>query len=168
MAVPILNFNMNDIDGRPVELKQYLGNVVMIVNVASRCGFTPQYEQLEQIYRKYQVQGFVILGFPANNFLFQEPGTNAEIKTFCRLRYDVTFPIFAKISVRGKEMAPLYQVLTSSVTKPEPAGKITWNFNKFILNRSGQPVYRFGSRTVPQAPPVMAAIEELLSEPAPR
>ena len=167
MIPPVLNFTMTDIDGQPMELKRYLGSVVMIVNVASKCGFTAQYRQLEDLYLKEQARGLVILGFPANNFLFQEPGTNPEIKAFCQLRYNVSFPLFAKISVRGKDIVPLYQILTTAATKPVAAGKITWNFNKFILNRAGQPIYRFGSRTEPQDPTVLQTIAELLAEPIP-
>ena len=164
MAGTALDFTVNDIDGKPVELKAYAGKVVMMVNVASKCGFTPQYTELEQLYRQYKDRGFVILGFPANNFLGQEPGTDAEIKQFCSLKYDVTFPLFAKISVKGKDMAPLYQFLTAQESKPEKAGNISWNFNKFLLDRKGNVAFRFGSRAKPASADVAAAIEKLLAE----
>jgi len=164
MAGTALDFTVNDIDGKPADLRQYAGKVVMIVNVASKCGFTPQYTDLEALYRKYEDQGFVILGFPANNFLGQEPGTNAEIKQFCSLKYEVTFPLFAKVSVKGKDIAPLYEFLTAQETKPEKAGNISWNFNKFLLDRRGKVAFRFGTRTKPSAPEVVAAIEKLLAD----
>ena len=166
-AESLFDFTLNDIDGKPVALKQYAGKVILIVNVASKCGFTPQYAELEQLYLKYQDQGLVILGFPANNFLSQEPGTNAEIKQFCSTKYNVTFPMFAKISVKGKDMAPLYQFLTAQTTKPEKAGDISWNFNKFLINRQGTVVHRFGSKAKPLSADVVKAVEELLAQPAP-
>lgn len=162
-----LAFTMNDIDGKPVDLKTYAGKVVLMVNVASKCGFTPQYAGLEKLYQTYKDRGLVILGFPANNFLFQEPGTNAEIKQFCSLKYNVTFPMFAKISVRGKDIAPLYQYLTAQPAKPEGAGNISWNFNKFLLDRTGKVAYRFGSRATPDDPALIKAVEELLGAAAP-
>lgn len=167
MVDSALDFTLNDIDGNPVALKQYRGQVVMIVNVASKCGFTGQYADLEALYRKYRERGFVILGFPANDFLGQEPGSNAEIKQFCTLKYEVTFPMFAKIAVKGEAMAPLYQYLTAQATTPEGPGKITWNFNKFLLDREGRVVCRFGTRTNPADKRVAEAIEKLLDAPAP-
>ena len=110
----------------------------LLVNVASKCGYTPQYKDLEALYRKYKDQGLVILGFPANNFGWQEPGTDAEIKTFCTTTYDVTFPMFSKISVKGKDQHPLYRYLTSEVTDPKFAGDVKWNFTKFLIDRKGQ------------------------------
>lgn len=164
MAGTALDFTLPDIDGTPVALTAYTGKVLLIVNVASKCGFTPQYAELEALYRKYQGRGLVVLGFPANNFLWQEPGDNAEIKQFCTLRYNVTFPIFAKVSVKGGDITPLYEYLTRQNTTPEGPGKITWNFNKFLVDRQGRVVYRFGSRATPAAPEVVAAIEKLLAE----
>src|SRR4029079_3280788 len=131
----IYDFSLKDIDHKEVALSQYRGKVVMIVNVASRCGFTPQYEGLQKIYMKYKDRGFVILGFPANNFMAQEPGTDEEIKTFCSRTYDVKFPLFAKTSVKGDDINPLYQYLTDKSTNPEFGGPIGWNFAKFLVGR---------------------------------
>ncbi|MFO7976862.1 MAG: glutathione peroxidase [Candidatus Hydrogenedentota bacterium] len=156
---------MSNIDGEAVNLAQYQGQVVLIVNVASKCGFTPQYEGLEALYRQYKDNGFVILGFPANNFMGQEPGTNAEIKTFCSTKYDVTFPMFAKISVKGKDMAPLYQDLVSEEYSGKHSGTIKWNFTKFLVGRDGIVRARFGSRTKPLDPKIVRAIETALEEP---
>jgi glutathione peroxidase-family protein len=164
MAESFYDFIMDDIDGNPLSLKTFEGKVVLVVNVASKCGFTPQYAGLEQLFRTYKDRGFVVLGFPANNFLWQEPGTNAEIKNFCMITYNVSFPMFAKISVKGGDMAPLYSFLTSRNTSPEGSGSITWNFNKFLISRKGDAVYRFGSKTGPLDKAVVSAIEELLRE----
>jgi glutathione peroxidase len=165
MAESALDFTLNDIDGKPVPLSQYRGQVVLIVNVASKCGFTGQYADLEALYRKHRERGFVILGFPANDFLGQEPGSNADIRQFCTLTYNVTFPLFAKISVKGEAMAPLYRFLTAQKTTPEGPGKITWNFNKFLLDREGKVVYRFGTRTSPTDKRLAEAVEKLLEAP---
>jgi len=167
MAGTALDFTLPDLDGTPVALTTYAGKVLLIVNVASKCGFTPQYAALEALYQKYRDRGLTVLGFPANNFLWQEPGDNAEIRQFCALRYHVTFPMFAKISVRGRDIAPLYDWLTRQDTAPEGPGKITWNFNKFLVDRRGRAVFRFGSRTVPDAPELVAALEKLLAEQGP-
>ncbi|MEI8078056.1 MAG: glutathione peroxidase [bacterium] len=164
MTGTALDFTLPDLNGAPVALTAYTGKVLLIVNVASKCGFTPQYTELEALYRQYQGQGLVVLGFPANNFLWQEPGDNAAIKQFCTLRYHVTFPVFAKVSVKGKDITPLYEYLTRQDTTPEGPGKITWNFNKFLVDRHGQARYRFGTRTTPAAPEVVAALEPLLAE----
>ena len=137
MQKSIYDFKMKDIDGKEVSLKSYKGKVVIVVNVASKCGYTPQYEQLEATYKKYKDQGLVILGFPANNFHGQEPGTNEEIKQFCTAKYGVTFPMFAKISVKGDDMDSLYQYLTSKDEDPQFGGDITWNFNKFLIDKNG-------------------------------
>jgi glutathione peroxidase len=158
----VFDFTVNDINGIPVDLKTYAGNVIMIVNTASKCGFTPQYEGLQKLYDTYKDQGFVILGFPANNFLRQEPGTDEEIQQFCSLNYGVTFPMFSKISVKGKDIAPFYAFLTSKETNPEFGGNISWNFNKFLIDRNGKIINRFGSRTAPQADDVIRAIESAL------
>ena len=134
----------------------------MIVNVASRCGFTPQYEGLQRIYEKYQGKGFVILGFPANNFMGQEPGTDEEIKTFCSMKYNVTFPLFSKISVKGSDIHPLYKFLTDKSTDPDFAGDISWNFNKFLIDKNGKVAARFASPDKPESDKVIQAIESAL------
>jgi glutathione peroxidase-family protein len=167
MSQSLYDFTMNDIDGKPVTLKEYTGKVVLVVNVASKCGFTPQYKGLEELYNRYRDRGLVVLGFPANNFFFQEPGADAEIKQFCSLKYNVTFPMFSKISVKGKGMAPLYKWLTAQKTGPEGPGSISWNFNKFLINRDGQAVYRFGTKTEPLDDDLIQAVETLLSEQVP-
>jgi glutathione peroxidase len=158
----IYDFKVADIDGNDVNLADYKGKVLLIVNVASKCGFTPQYKGLENIYRQYKDKGFEILAFPSNDFMGQEPGTNEQIKTFCQLNYQVSFPLFAKISVKGKDIHPLYKFLTEKSTNPKFAGGITWNFNKFLIDRNGNIVNRFGSRTEPQSPEVIKAIEDAL------
>ena len=160
----VLDHKMKDIDGNDVDLSQYKGDVVMIVNVASNCGLTPQYEQLVEVHKKYKDQGFTILGFPANNFMKQEPGTDAEIKTYCSTTYGVDFPMFSKISVKGKNKAPLYQELTSEDTNGEFAGDITWNFEKFLVDREGNVVARFAPRTKPDSADVIAKIEETIAK----
>ncbi len=159
----IYDFTMKDIDGKEVKMENYKGKVMLIVNVASKCGFTSQYEGLQKIYLQYKERGLEILGFPANNFLGQEPGTNEEIKQFCSLNYNVTFPMFSKISVKGKDIAPLYKFLTDKETNPEFSGSISWNFNKFLINREGKIVARFGSRAKPESEEVIQAIEKALS-----
>lgn len=158
----IHEFTLKDIDGQDVVLADYQGQVLLVVNVASKCGFTRQYAGLEKLYQKYKEQGFTVLGFPANNFMGQEPGTDAEIKTFCSLNYGVSFPMFSKISVKGKTIHPLYAYLTSKAQHPEYGGAITWNFNKFLIGKDGQVIGRFGSRTEPEDPELAAAIEKAL------
>ncbi len=160
----IYDFKMKDIDGKDVKLKKYKGNVLLVVNVASKCGYTPQYEALQATYAKYKDKGFVVLGFPANNFGGQEPGTSAEIKEFCESKYKVTFPMFAKISVKGDDQDPLYTYLTSKETNPMFSGDITWNFNKFLVDRNGDIVGRFSSKETPDSPAVIGAIEKYLAE----
>jgi glutathione peroxidase len=155
----VYDFKVADIDGNDVNLADYKGKVLLIVNVASKCGFTPQYKGLESIYRQYKDKDFEILAFPSNDFMGQEPGTNEQIKTFCQLNYQVSFPLFAKISVKGKDIHPLYKFLTEKSTDPNFAGDITWNFNKFLIDRKGNIVNRFGSRAEPQSPEVIKAIE---------
>lgn len=164
MEKSVFEFTMKDIDGRDVRLDAYKGKVVMIVNVASKCGFTPQYEGLQALYDRNRDHGFVILGFPANNFLSQEPGTEAEIKEFCSTKYRVTFPMFAKISVKGEDQHPLYTFLTNKISDPEFAGDISWNFNKFLIDRSGKIVARFGSKDAPESEAVTAAVEKYLAQ----
>jgi glutathione peroxidase len=162
-ASGIYSFTLNSIDGQPTPLAGYKGKVVLLVNVASKCGFTPQYSALEATYEKYKSQGFVILGFPANNFGAQEPGTNEEIKTFCSRKYNVTFPMYAKISVKGEDQAPLYSYLTKD-TGAGITGDIKWNFTKFLVDRNGNVVQRFESTVTPDSPEVVAAIEKQLKQ----
>jgi glutathione peroxidase len=160
----VLEFTMKDIDGKDVKLDEYRGKVLMLVNVASHCGYTPQYEGLESIYKKYKDQGLVVMGFPANNFLGQEPGTNEEIKTFCKTKYNVSFPMFAKISVKGDDIHPLYRFLTGKNTDPEFSGDISWNFNKFLVDRSGKIVNRFETKEKPESEKIIASIESALKQ----
>ena len=160
----VLDFTMTDIDGKNVKLNKYKGKVVLIVNTASKCGYTPQYEGLEAIYEKYKDQGFYVLGFPANNFGSQEPGSEKEIKEFCESKYKVKFPMFAKISVKGDDQNPLYNFLTSKETNPKFAGDISWNFNKFLVNQKGEVVARFSSKDTPESEVVTQAIEKYLKE----
>ena len=155
-ASSVHEFTLNSIDGKPAPLSAYQGKVVLIVNVASRCGFTPQYAGLEALYEKYKDRGFAILGFPANNFGAQEPGTNEEIKTFCSSKYNVTFPMYSKISVKGDDQAPLYQFLTAT------GGEIQWNFTKFLVDKDGKVVARFEPKVTPESPEVTGAIEKAL------
>ena len=158
----IYNFEMINIQGNTLKLSECAGKVILIVNTASKCGFTYQYEGLEKLYKTYKDSGFVILGFPANNFLKQEPGNNEEIAEFCSINYGVTFPMFSKISVKGKDIHPLYNFLTSKDTNPEFGGKISWNFNKFLISRDGKIINRFGSRVKPENEDLIKAIEEAL------
>lgn len=160
------DFKMKNIDGQEVKLDAYKGKVVMIVNTASKCGYTPQYEGLEAMYEKYKDRGLVILGFPANNFMGQEPGTEKEIKEFCTLKYNVTFPMFSKISVKGTDQNPLYTFLTNEKSNPGFSGDITWNFEKFVADRSGKIIARFPPKTKPDDPEVMKTIETALGNAA--
>lgn len=163
MEGSVYDFTMRDIDGVDTKLSTYRGKVSMIVNTASKCGFTPQYEGLQTIYDRFKDKGFVILGFPANNFMGQEPGTEAEIKEFCSTKYKVTFPMFAKISVKGEDQHPLYNFLTNPATNPDFSGEIAWNFNKFLVDKNGKVIARFGSREAPDSEAVIAAIEKALA-----
>lgn len=158
----IYDFVLKNIDGKEVKLDQYRGKTLLLVNVASQCGYTPQYEGLQKIYLKYKDQGFVVLGFPANNFGAQEPGTDQEIKTFCSTRYHVTFPMFSKISVKGPDKNPLYQFLTDEKTDPKFAGEIKWNFSKFLIDKNGNIVARFDSKDTPESEKVVQAIEQAM------
>lgn len=160
----IYDFTMKDIDGKDVSLAEFRGKAVMIVNVASKCGFTPQYAGLQSLYEKYKDRGFVVLGFPANNFLFQEPGSDADIKAFCSTKYNVTFPMFSKISVKGADQHPLYRYLTAKATNPEFGGAISWNFNKFLIGRDGRILARFGSKAEPLGEEIAKAVERALDE----
>jgi glutathione peroxidase len=162
-ASSIYEFTLPSIDGKPLPLANFKGKVVLVVNVASRCGFTPQYSALESTYEKFKDQGFVILGFPANNFGKQEPGTNQEIKTFCQTKYSVTFPMYAKVSVKGDDETPLYAYLTTKAN-PAFAGEIKWNFTKFLVDRNGNVVKRFEPDVTPDSPEVIAAIQQALKQ----
>lgn len=157
----LYSFTMKTIDGKDKPLSDYKGKVLLIVNVASKCGHTPQYEGLEKLYEKYKDREFMILGFPANNFLRQESGTNEEIKKFCTLNYGVTFDMFAKISVKGDDQSPLYKYLTEGTSV---AGSVKWNFQKYLVDRSGNVVVKFQPGTKPLDDEVIAKIEELLKE----
>lgn len=161
-AKSVYEFKMKNIDGKEVSLSEYKGKVLMLVNVASKCGLTPQYEGLQSLYSKYKDQGFVVLGFPANNFMGQEPGTEAEIKEFCSLKYNVTFPMFSKISVKGDDQHPLYQYLTSKESNPEFGGEVKWNFNKFLVGKDGKIMARFEPKVKPDSEEVLLAIEKAL------
>ena len=160
-ASGVYSFTLNSIDGKPAPLADYKGKVVLMVNVASQCGYTPQYTALEAIYEKYKDQGFVILGFPANNFGAQEPGTNEEIKTFCTRKYNVTFPMYSKISVKGADQAPLYAYLTKE-TGAGMTGDIKWNFTKFLVDRNGKVIQRFEPAVEPNSKEIEAAVEAAL------
>jgi glutathione peroxidase len=151
-----------DAAGKESSLKAYQGKVILIVNVASKCGLTPQYAGLEALYQKHKDAGLVVLGFPCNDFGGQEPGTIAEIQTFCKTTYKVTFPLLAKLSVKGKDQHPLYAALTG----PQGAfpGDVTWNFGKFLIGRDGKPLARFEPKTKPDAPELTAAIEKALGK----
>jgi glutathione peroxidase len=154
------DFTMDDIDGRPVNLSQYKGKALLIVNTASFCGNTPQYSELESLYEQYHGKGFEILAFPANNFGQQEPGTNAEIKGFCLTKYSVSFPLFSKISVKGSDKHPLYQYLTEKSPFP---GEVEWNFQKYLVDRSGNIVARFPHRMKPSSPEIVQEVERVLA-----
>lgn len=160
----VLDFTVKNIEDKDIPLSNYKGKVMMIVNVASKCGLTPQYEQLEALHEKFSGKGLTILGFPANNFKSQEPGTNEEIKTFCSTKYNVKFDLFAKISVAGEDIAPLYHFLTATEHNGEFGGEIQWNFTKFLVNRKGEVIARFEPKTKPDDPEVIKAIEGALAE----
>src|SRR5262245_53498097 len=156
-----LNFTMDSLDGKPVNLAKYQGNVVLMVNVASECGYTPQYEGLQALHKKYVSRGLRILGFPSNDFGAQEPGSNAEIADFCKKNYGVEFDMFSKIKVLGSDKAPLYKTLTST---PKFSGDVSWNFEKFLVGRDGQVIARFKSAVEPESPEMTKAIEAALGK----
>ncbi len=158
----LYNIEVETIDGESIRLEEYRGKVLLLVNTASKCGFTGQYAGLQHLYETNQDQGLVVLGFPANDFLRQEPGTNEEIESFCKTNYGVTFPLFGKISVKGKNQHPLYTYLTSKKSNPEFAGRISWNFNKFLIARDGQVIGRFGSRISPDDETLATALQAAL------
>ncbi|MDF1808442.1 MAG: glutathione peroxidase [Phycisphaerales bacterium] len=162
VSADVLGHEMVMIDGSKKSLEDYRGKVILMVNVASECGLTPQYEALEALYRKYKKQGLIVIGFPANEFGAQEPGTDAEIAQFCSTKFDVTFPMTSKIQVKGKETHPLYKQLAA---QPEPiGGEPEWNFAKFMVDQKGNVVARFSSRTTPDDPALIKKLEELLEE----
>jgi len=160
-APDLRNIPVKDINGKPASLKQYDGKVLLVVNVASKCGYTPQYKALEATYRRYKDKGFEVLGFPCNDFGAQEPGTNEEIQKFCSSKYDVTFPLFDKIHVKGPEQHPLYAAL-SGKQSPFP-GDVKWNFGKFLVGKDGKILKRFDSKAEPDSAVVTAAIEDALA-----
>jgi glutathione peroxidase len=160
----VLDFRVKDIDGKDVDLARYKGSVLLIVNTASKCGYTPQYKDMEEIYEKYKDKGLQVLAFPANDFLAQEPGSNAQIKEFCSTKYKVSFPLFSKIVVKGTGIDPLYDFLTSEKTNPKYSGTIPWNFTKFLVNRKGEVIARFQPNQKPTAGVVTAAIDKALAE----
>jgi|ERR1043165_773803 glutathione peroxidase len=160
----VYDFNVKDIDGKQVSLSQYKGKVLLFVNVASMCGNTPQYKDIETLYEKYKSKGLVVLGFPANNFMGQEPGSNAEIKAFCTKEYAVTFPMFSKISVKGDDIAPLYSYLTQKSENGTTDAPVKWNFQKFLVNKRGEVVTSFSPKASVNDAAVMAAIDKALAE----
>jgi glutathione peroxidase len=158
----VLDFTLKRIDGTEQNLGDYRGQVLLLVNVASKCGLTPQYDALEDLYEKYRERGFAVLGFPANDFAGQEPGSDSEIASFCRSSYGVEFPMFSKITVKGEGQHPLYRKLTSL---PAPiGGEVQWNFQKYLVNRHGEVVAKFDPRTKPDDPALVAKLEELLGQ----
>lgn len=158
----IYKIEAQTINGETIKLEQYKGKTLLIVNTASKCGFTGQYEGLQKLYETYEDRDLVILGFPSNDFMKQEPGSNDEIASFCKKDYGVTFPLFAKIAVKGDEQHPLYTFLTSKETNPGHSGKVSWNFNKFLVSPDGKVINRFGSRTKPSDEKIISAIEKSL------
>lgn len=159
----LYDFTMKTIDGADQPFAAHRDRVVLVVNVASACGLTPQYEGLQKLHEKYADRGLSVLGFPCNQFAGQEPGSEEEIKGFCRARYGVTFPMYAKIDVNGEARAPLYGWLTSQDTAPEGSGDVKWNFGKFLIGRKGQVVARFDPTVTPESPALVAAIERELA-----
>jgi glutathione peroxidase len=160
MAENVSDTKVQTANGEEKSLSDYKGNVLLIVNVASKCGNTPQYAGLEKLYETYKDQGFAVLGFPCNQFGGQEPGSMEEIQQFCQVKYNVKFPILNKIEVKGPGQSPLY----AKLTKMEPAGPISWNFEKFLVGRDGTVVARFSPKTKPESADVVAAVEKALSE----
>lgn len=160
-AGSVHKITVKDIDGKDTSLDAYKGKVLLVVNVASKCGLTPQYTTLEAIHQKYKAKGFTVLGFPCNQFAGQEPGTSEEIKKFCSSKYDVTFPLFDKIDVNGPKRHPLYDTLAGK--EAAFPGDIKWNFGKFLVGRDGKVIKRFEPKTAPDAPEVVQAIEAALA-----
>jgi glutathione peroxidase len=160
----LYDYTVKDAKGQDVSLADYRGKVVLLVNVASKCGYTPQYDGLQKLYEQHRDRGLVILGFPTNDFGGQEPGSDEQIQDFCRLNYGVTFPVFAKISVKGDDKHPLYRHLTDEATNPGFAGEVKWNFNKFLVGRDGRVLARFESADKPESEKVTAAVESALGK----
>jgi len=161
---PVLQFKEKSLEGKDVDMSKYQGKVLLIVNTASRCGFTPQYKALEALHEKYGKEGLVVLGFPCNQFLRQEPGNAQQIRDFCTSKYNVQFDLFEKIDVKGKNQAPIYKWLTSAETTPSDPGDVKWNFEKFLIGKDGKVVARYRSRIDPGSPPVVQAIEAELKK----
>jgi glutathione peroxidase len=164
--VPLPGLALTMLDGTPADLGDYAGKVLLVVNVASRCGFTPQYAGLEKLYETYADKGFSVLGFPCNQFLFQEPGSADDIAQFCSATYGVTFPIFEKTKVRGRGQHPLYRTLVTTADANGKAGAVKWNFEKFLIGRDGSVLGRFRSKVEPDDPTLVAAIEAALAQDA--
>jgi len=162
-ASSVLEQSMKSLEGKAVDLKKYQGKVVLVVNTASECGLTPQYTELQSLYEKYKDQGLVVLGFPCNQFGTQEPGTAKEISEFCTKNYGVTFDMFEKVEVNGDGACDLYKQLTAMNLKPKGSGKVSWNFEKFLIDRDGKAVARFEPRTAPDDKEIVSAVEKLLS-----
>jgi glutathione peroxidase len=162
LAMGFYDYTMDNIDGARVQLSQYKGKVVLVVNVASKCGLTPQYEDLQKLYNEKKDQGLVILGFPANNFAGQEPGSDDEIQSFCQKNYGVTFPMFSKISVKGKDIDPLYQFLTEKAKNGVLDSEVKWNFQKYLINKNGELVDMIEPRKSVYDEEVLAKIEQEL------
>ena len=158
----LYDFSATTIDGKDRSLREYAGKVVLVVNVASQCGLTPQYGGLEELYTSFKDRGLVVLGFPCNQFGGQEPGTEGEIKTFCETKIGVTFPLFAKVDVNGPDRHPLYAFLTGEATAPDGPGDVRWNFAKFLIDRQGKAVARFPPTTAPVSEEIVAALEQQL------
>lgn len=163
-VAPALNFKMKSLDGKEIDLSKYQGKVVLVVNVASECGLTPQYEDLEKLHKQFSGEGLAVLGFPANEFGKQEPGTDEQIEKFCKTKYGVDFDMFSKIVVKGPGQADFYKFLTSKETNPKFAGDITWNFEKFLIGRNGEVVARFSPKVKPTAEEVTSAIKAELAK----
>jgi glutathione peroxidase len=163
-AAPVLSFTMPSLAGRQVHLRRYQGKVILMVNTASKCGFTPQYAGLEALYKRFKSRGLVILGFPSNDFGHQEPGTDKQISIFCTSHYGVTFPMFSKVDVKGPHQCALYHYLTGPKTDPHFAGVVKWNFEKFLISRSGNIVARFRSPVKPESAILVHAVEAQLAK----
>lgn len=162
-----LDFKMKDIDGKELDLAKWKGKAVLFVNVASQCGYTPQYEEMQKLWEKYKEKGLVLVGVPANEFGAQEPGTNEEIKQFCASKYKVSFPMLGKIVVKGEGIHPLYKFLTEKETNPQFAGEVRWNFTKFLVGRDGKIAGRFESKVKPLSKELVEAVEKALAVPVP-
>jgi glutathione peroxidase len=163
-ASSVHDFTLDSLKGEPMPLASFKGKVMLAVNVASQCGYTPQYEGLQALYMKYKDQGLVVAGFPANNFGGQEPGSNEEIGAFCKSKYGVTFPMFSKISVKGSDIAPLYRYLTDKTANPKTGGDIQWNFTKFLIDRNGKVIQRFEPDVEPLSPELESAVAAALKK----